>query len=87
MIEFTDGKDVYGVQYINKLLTNRYQDNIFFCCEPAGENILYFKQMANYLINTKYRERGITTEELLEQKWEKRNIKTISILNQVKLKH
>ena len=63
IIEFTDCKDVYGVQYINKLLTNRYQDNISFCCEPGGENITYLKQMADYLINTKYRERGITTEE------------------------
>ena len=63
MMEFADGKDVYGVQYIKRLLTDRYQNHISFCCEPGRENILYFKQMADYLINTKYRERGNTTEE------------------------
>ena len=63
MMEFADGKDVYRVQYIKKLLTNRYRVHITFCCEPRRENILYFKQMADYLINTKYREKGITTEE------------------------
>ena len=63
IVEYADGKDVYGVQYIKKLLSDRYQDHISFCCEPGRENILYFKQMADYLINTKYRERGNTTEE------------------------
>ena len=63
MMEFADGKDVYRVQYIKKLLTNRYRVHITFCYEPGRENILYFKQIADYLINTKYRERGITTEE------------------------
>ena len=33
------------------------------CYEPGRENILYFKQIAEYLINTKYRERGNTTKE------------------------
>ena len=56
IVEYADGKDVYGVQYIKKLLSDRYQDHISFCCEPGRENILYFEQMADYLINTKYRE-------------------------------
>ena len=63
IMEFADGEDVYGVQYIKKLLKDRYQDHISLCCEPGRENILYFKQMAEYLIKTKYRERGNTTEE------------------------
>ena len=63
MMEFADGKDIYGVQYIKKLLTNRCQDHISVCCESGRENILYFKQMVDYLINTKYREGGITIEE------------------------
>ena len=63
MMEFAHREDVYGVQYIKKLLKDRYQDHISYCCEPGQKNILYFKQMADYLINTKYRERGNTTEE------------------------
>ena len=63
MVEFADGEDVYGVQYIKKLLKDRYQDHISFCCEPGPENILYFKQMTEYFINTKYKERGNTAEE------------------------
>ena len=63
MMEFADGEDVYGVQYIKKLLKDQYQDHISFCCGPGGENLLYFKEMAEYLINTKYKERGNTIEE------------------------
>ena len=32
MTEFADGKDLYRVQYIKKLMTNRCQDFISFCC-------------------------------------------------------
>ena len=40
MKEQVNGQAVYGVQYIKRLLTNRYQDHMYFCNEPGGE-ILY----------------------------------------------
>ena len=43
MKEQVNGQAVYGVQYIKRLLTNRYQDHIDFCNEPGRENIAYFK--------------------------------------------
>ena len=62
------------------------------------EKILCFKQMADYLINIKYRERGITTEEesqrimalaanLVKAEVRQKAYKTISILTQGKLRH
>ena len=40
MKEQVNGQAVYGVQYTKRLLTNRYQDHMYFCNEPGGE-ILY----------------------------------------------
>ena len=67
MTEFADGEDVYGVQYIKTLLTDRYKDHIAFSCEAGRENLIYFKKMADYLINMKYKEKGHTTEEEAER--------------------
>ena len=50
-----NGQAVYGVQYIKRLLTNKYQDHVYFCNERGREHITYFKEMADYLINEKYR--------------------------------
>ena len=57
MIECANDTIVCGVQYIKKLLVDRYKHHISFCSEPGRENIVYFKEMADYLINKKYRER------------------------------
>ena len=38
-----NGQAVYDVQYIKRLLTNRYQDHIYFCNKPGRENVVYFK--------------------------------------------
>ena len=57
MNQYANGKTVYGVQYIKKLLVDRYKQHISFCSEPGRENIVYFKEMADYLINKKYRKR------------------------------
>ena len=57
------GQAVYDVQYIKRLLTNKYQDHIYFCNEPGRENIVYFKEIADYLINEKYREKKKTVQE------------------------
>ena len=46
MIEQVNGQAVYGVQYIKTLVTNRYQDHIYFCNEPARENIAYLNEIA-----------------------------------------
>ena len=43
MIEIVNGKDVYGVQYIKKLLTDRYKDHNLFCYESGRENVVYLK--------------------------------------------
>ena len=67
MIEYASGDEVYGVQYIKKLISDRYNEHISFCSEPGKENIIYFKEMADYLINSKFRERGSTTNEESER--------------------
>ena len=67
MTEFANGEDVYGVQYIKTLLTDRYKDHIAFSCDAGRENVIYFKKMADYLINMKYKEKGHTTEEEAER--------------------
>ena len=63
MKEQINGQAVYGVQYIKSSLTNRYQDHIYFCNESERENIVYFKEMTDYLINEKYRQRKTTVQE------------------------
>ena len=63
MKEQDNGQAVYGAQYIERLLTNRYQDHIYFCNEPRRENVVYFKEMADYLINEKYRQKMTTVQE------------------------
>ena len=63
MKEQVTGQVVYGVQYIKSLLTNRYQNHIYFCNEPGRENIIYFKEMADYLINEKYKGKKTTVQE------------------------
>ena len=63
MKEQVKGQAVYGVQYIKRLLANRYQDHLYFCNEPGRENIIYFNEMADYLINEKYRVRKTTVQK------------------------
>ena len=67
MAEIAKVKDVYGVQYLKKLLTDRYKDHISFGCEPGRENVVYFKEMAEYLIHIRYKERANTTNEESER--------------------
>ena len=55
MKEQVQEQAVYGVQYIKRLLTNRYQGRIYFCNEPGRENITYFKEMADHHIHKNYR--------------------------------
>ena len=66
MKEQVNGQAVYGVQYIKSSRTNRYQDHIYFCNESGRENVVYFKEMTDYLINEKYRQRKTTVQEDLE---------------------
>ena len=65
MKEFSGKEDVYGVQYLKSLLTKKYEDHVAFCNEPGRENIVYFKDMSDYLIKGLYRERKtkVNTEE------------------------
>ena len=73
MNQYVNDKTVYGVQYIKKLLVNRYKQHISYCSEPGRpENIVYFKEMADYLINKKYREK----EEIVEE--EAKRIRTLA---------
>ena len=46
------------------LLTNRYQEHIYFFNEPGQEIVVYFKEMTDYLINEKYREKKTTVQEV-----------------------
>lgn len=62
MVEVANGRDLYGVQYIKRLLIDRYKHHVSFFCEPERENVVYFKTMADYLINKNYRERETTMQ-------------------------
>ena len=80
MKEQVNGQAVYGVEYIKRLLTNRYPDHIYFYNEPGRGNIVYSKEMADYLINEKYREKKATVQE------ESKRIQTLSALIKAKIR-
>ena len=67
MAGVVDVKEVYGIQCLKDLLIDQYKDHISFCCESGRENVVYFKEMADYLINFRYKARANTTEEESER--------------------
>lgn len=48
---------------LKKLLKDHYNSNIFFTEEPGKESIICFKNMADFIINQKYKEKKEDIEE------------------------
>lgn len=55
--EFSGVNEPYDSRYLKKLLKDRYGSHISFSEENGKETIIYFLDMANFIINTKFKER------------------------------
>ena len=55
--EFSTSNEVYDSKYLKKLLKDCYGAHISFSDEPGKETLIYFLDMAIYLINEKFREK------------------------------
>lgn len=50
--------DVYDKRYLKKLLKDKYKSHIFFSCAVKGvDTLICFIDMANYIINKKFKEK------------------------------
>ena len=70
MIEICKEEDkdkVYDAQYIKKLLENRYGDFIWFSEEVGKESLIYFKNMAEYIIRENEREKEGCAQESIDE--------------------
>ena len=55
---FADGEEVFGAKWIKKKLQEKYSDNIFFAEVAGRKNVIYFKDVASYIVSdTWYAER------------------------------
>lgn len=54
--EFSRDIEAYDSRYLKKLLKNRYGSHVFFSEENGKEGIIYFVDMANFIINMKFKE-------------------------------
>ena len=72
MIEICKEEDkdkVYDARYIKKLLENRYGDFIWFSEEVGKESLIYFKNMAEYIIReSKEKKKDVHKNRLMKQK-------------------
>ena len=71
MIEICEKEDRdkdYDARYIKKLLKNCYGDFILFSEDVGIENLIYFKNMAEYIIRESEREKGCAQELIDETK-------------------
>ena len=70
MIEICKEEDkdkVYDARYIKKLLKNRYCDFILFSEEVGKESLIYFKNMAEYIIRESKREKEVYAQESIDE--------------------
>ena len=70
MIEMCKEEDkdkVYDARYIKKLLENRYGDFIWFSEEVGKESLIYFKNMAEYIIRESEREKEGCAQESIDE--------------------
>lgn len=65
--EVAQKNDVYDPKHVKTLLNDVYGDHIFFCEEPGKGNLIYFRNMADYIINSKYKERNDSPEDKKER--------------------
>ena len=70
---FFDPNDEWG--YLKKLLKDRYGCHISFSEESGKETLIYFLDMENFILNTKFKEKAQDIKEESE-----RNIKTAANL-------
>ena len=54
MTEFSGGSDVYTPKRLKQKLHEHYEDFIFFAEVEGRGNVLYFRNMASYIINNKW---------------------------------
>ena len=57
VVEIAGTERVYDVRYLKKMLKVHYQEHIFFTDEPDKDSIICFKNMADFIINQKYKEK------------------------------
>ena len=70
MIEICKEEDkdkVYDARYIKKLLKSRYCDFIWFSEEVGKESLIYFKNMAEYIIRESKREKEVYAQESIDE--------------------
>ena len=49
--------DIYCRKYLKKLLKDKYSHHIFFSERPGQDTLIYFHDMANFIINDKFKEK------------------------------
>ena len=49
--------DIYCRKYLKKLLKDKYSHHIFFSERPGKDTLIYFHDMANFIINDKFKEK------------------------------
>ena len=54
--EIAGKQSVYDVRYLKKLLKEHYQEHIYYTDEPCKDSIICYKNMADFIINQKYKE-------------------------------
>ena len=69
MIEICKEEDkdkIYDARYIKQLLKSRYGDFIWFSEEVGKESLIYFKNMAEYIIKESKREKYMHKNRLMK---------------------
>lgn len=67
MVEFSDGADVYSIKRLKQKLKERYHEHIFFANVAGHDNVVCFRNMANYIINEKWHSTRKSTDD--EAEW------------------
>ena len=62
MAEFSDGSNVYSMKRLKQKLQEHYQDYIFFANIEGRDNVICFRNMAEYVINQKWQSKRNDTE-------------------------
>ena len=79
--EFSEGYEAYDSRYLKKLLKDSYGSQISFSEELGKETLIYFIDMANFIINKYFKEKtqDINTES-------ERIIKTAATLIKIEIR-
>ena len=63
LTEISGDIDMYDPRYLKRLLQEHYGDHVFFSEEVGKTDLIYFRKMADFIINEKYKEKKIDIEE------------------------